>query len=337
MTATNTEISTRPLAEDDLEQVVNIDGLITNRRRPGFFRKRLAAAIAEPKYFIYIGCDLGGKLSGFLMARILEGEYGTNEPVAVLDAIGVDPEAQGRGLGRALMGEFNKILNHKQVSEVQSQADWRNQNILHFFSDAGFTLAPRNILEREVSYMTTNDAEEDESLAEDSAEVDFSEPGGEQIGSLARDKVYCRSLQKGDLDTIIRIDRKVTGFDRSVYLERKVKEVLEETGIRVSLVAEIKDMVVGFIMARVDYGEFDQTDPVAVLDTISVDPGFVHYHVGTALLVQLLGNLTTLRLENIRTEVRADQTELSAFLMRNDFHPAQRLSFSYDAFKDQVI
>ena len=97
MNAVKAQITTRALVERDFEQVVDIDANITNRHRPGFFQKRLAAALTEPKYFIYIGCELNGELKGFLMARLLEGEYGTDQPVAVLDAIGVDPKAQGNG------------------------------------------------------------------------------------------------------------------------------------------------------------------------------------------------------------------------------------------------
>jgi ribosomal protein S18 acetylase RimI-like enzyme len=330
MTASQTELTTRPLLESDLCRVVDIDARIIGRNRPGFFEKRLQAALAEPKQFIYIGCELDGELSGFMMARLHEGEYGMKEPVAVLDVMGVDPEVQGQGLGRELMQAFSKILEHKQIAEIQSQADWRNQSILRFFSDAGFKLAPRHILEREVSYMATNGFQEPDSYSNEETEVDYSDPDGDQVGALARDSVFCRSLQADDLDTLIRIDRKLTNLDRRAYYERKVKEALDETGIRVSLVAELKGMVVGFIMARVDYGEFDRTESIAVLDTIAVDPGFAHHHVGGALLAQLLGNLATLRLENIRTEIDAEQLELSSFLMSNNFYPAQRLSFTYD-------
>lgn len=333
MTATQTELTTRPLMKSDFDLVVNIDAGITGRTRPGFFQKRLDAALAEPKHFIYIGCEYNGKLKGFLLARLLKGEYGMNEPVAVLDVLDVDPAVQGKGLGKALMKAFDNILKHKQIREAQSQADWRNQGILRFFSDAGFNLAPKYILEREVSYVSTNDKQELGSYTTEKTEMDFSDPDGDQVGALARDTVYCRSLQADDFDTLVRIDRKVTGLDRRSYYERKVKEILDESGIRVSLVAELKGILVGFIMARVDYGEFDRTEPIAVLDTIAVDPGFVHHHVGTALLTQLLGNLTTLRLESIRTEISAGQLELTSFLMSNHFYPAQRLSFTYDAFK----
>jgi ribosomal protein S18 acetylase RimI-like enzyme len=108
---------------------------------------------------------------------------------------------------------------------------------------------------------------------------------------------------------------------------------MDETGIRVSLVAEIKGMIVGFIMARVDYGEFDRIEPIAVLDTIGVDPGFAHLYVGRALLAQLLGNLATLRLDKVRTEISADQIDLKAFLMSNDFYPSQHLTFNCNEFR----
>jgi len=209
MTKSPTELTTRPLMESDFARVVDIDASIVGCNRPGFFEKRLQAALAEPKHFIYVGCELDGKLSGFLMARLLEGEYDIKEPVAVLDIIDVDPPVQGKGVGRALMKAFDSILQHKHISETQSQADWRNQGILRFFSDTGFKLAPRHMLEREVSYMATSDIEEMDSQINEGSEIDFSDPAGDQVGSLARDSVCCRSLRADDLDALIGIDNTI--------------------------------------------------------------------------------------------------------------------------------
>jgi len=322
-------VKTRPLTRDDFEQVVSIDARLSGRRRPGFYEKRLKAALAEPGYFIYTGCELGGQLKGFLFARLLEGEYGATERVAALDAIGVDPDAQDRGLGRALFQDFEGLLRHKQVREIQSQADWRHQSMLRFFSNAGFRLAPRHVLEREVCYVPTMDTDEEQaSAAGGSGEVDFSDPRGDQVGALVRDAVFCRSLQQGDVPALIRIDRRVTGRERSAFYRRKAQEVLDETGIRSSLVAERDGGVVAFIMTRVDFGEFDRTEPVAVLDSMAVDPGFGHQRIGTALLAQLLDNLASLRLDRIRTEVDYRRFDLLSFLIKNGFVPSQQLAFS---------
>src|SRR3990172_8321513 len=92
----------RPLAAADLKQVVDIDARITGHPRPGFFEKRLAAAVAEPDNFIYIGCELDGELKGHLLARLQQGEYGVDKPVAGMDAIGVDPDSMGEGIGRVM-------------------------------------------------------------------------------------------------------------------------------------------------------------------------------------------------------------------------------------------
>lgn len=323
----------RPLTADDLKQVIDIDAYIDSRRtgegrrRPAFFEKRLDAALNDPKYFIYIGYENNGVLQGYLQARLLEGEYGGTKPVAVLDNIGVEPESQGQGIGEALMQEFERLLKNKDIKEVHTQADWRNTDFIRFLSAKGFRLAPRHILERQVGYVDTVHSEDDQPPERESYEKDFSDPSGDQPGALARDKVYCRSLVREDLPALIRIDKKVTGNEHAAFYARKVKEVLDESGIRVSLVGELDGQVIGFIMARVDYGEFDRTEPTAVMDSIAVEPGYGHKQVGSALLSQLLGNLTTLRLETLRTEVDADHFDVLNFLMKNGFHPSQELAF----------
>ena len=319
-------ILTRRLTKNDFDAVVNIDAVNSGRRRPGFFEKRLTAALAEPNYYIYIGHDVEGELKGYLMARLLEGEYGGKKPVAVLDAIGVDSVCRGMGIGRQLMQSFVDILKHKQIAEIHTEVDWRNTDFLNFLSATGYLLAPRQILEREVDFTDTA-SRDDVEAGDEGREKDYSDPGGDAVDALARDTVYCRTLTWEDLPELVRIDKRITGIDHTGYYQRKVKEVVDETGIRVSMVAQIKGQVCGFIMARVDYGEFDRTEPTAVLDTLGVDPGYGHQEVGSALLSQLLGNLTSLRLEMIRTEVGADHFDILMFLMKNGFRTSQQLAF----------
>lgn len=159
-------------------------------------------------------------------------------------------------------------------------------------------------------------------------ELDFSGPGGDEAEALSRDRVPIRSLEAKDLAALIAIDRRITGRDRTAYYRRKAAEALEESGVRVSLVAELDGRVVGFAMARVDFGEFGQTAPEGVLDTIAVDPGYARREVGSALISQLLANLASLRVERLRTELAWNNYGLSRFLERCGFAPSPRLSFS---------
>jgi ribosomal protein S18 acetylase RimI-like enzyme len=161
----------------------------------------------------------------------------------------------------------------------------------------------------------------------DAAEIDYGRPAAPDFGPLARDRIPVRAMKEGDLGALIAIDRRITGKDRSGYFERKLEEVLHDSDVRVSLVAESDGAVVGFIMARVDFGEFGRFEPNAVMDTIGVDPDVRRNGVGRALLSQLLVNLGTLRLERIRTEIAWRDRDVLGFLDRCGFLPAQQICF----------
>jgi ribosomal protein S18 acetylase RimI-like enzyme len=159
------------------------------------------------------------------------------------------------------------------------------------------------------------------------AEVDYGKPAGPDFGPLARDRITVRALREDDLRALVEIDRRITGHDRSDYFGRIVREALVESDVRVSLVAEREGGIAGFIMARVDLGEFGRVEPVAVMDTIGVDPDCRDQGIGRALLSQLLINLATLRVEHIRTEIGWHDHALLAYLDRCGFGPSQRLCF----------
>ena len=160
-------------------------------------------------------------------------------------------------------------------------------------------------------------------------EIDYSGPATPDFGPLARDRIPVRAIREGDLSAIVAIDRRITGQDRSTYFERKFTEALHDSDVRVSLIAERDGGPVGFIMARVDFGEFGRLEQTAVLDTIGVDPDYRGFGIGRALLSQLLINLMTLRVESVRTELGWREHDLFAFLDHCGFRPAQQLCFEY--------
>jgi predicted N-acetyltransferase YhbS len=163
----------------------------------------------------------------------------------------------------------------------------------------------------------------------ETAEIDYGKPAPPDFGPLARDRIPIRAMRQDDLRALVAIDRRITGRDRSDYLRRKLDEALFHSDVRVSLVAEWDGGPIGFIMARVDFGEFGRVDPVAVLDTIGVDLEYRDQGVGRALLSQLLINLATLRVEDIRTELDWHDHDLLAFLERCGFRPSQQLCFEH--------
>lgn len=148
-----TVVTVRPLGADDLDRVVAIDRKLSGRARRGFFESRLAAARRDPGGFIYVGAWVRDDLLGFAMTRLQEGDFGMTVSVAVLDAIGVDPDHHGGGLGRRLMAGIEDVMRRKGVRELHSQLDWNNHALLRFLDAAGFELAPRVVLGRTTAAM----------------------------------------------------------------------------------------------------------------------------------------------------------------------------------------
>jgi ribosomal protein S18 acetylase RimI-like enzyme len=145
-----------------------------------------------------------------------------------------------------------------------------------------------------------------------------------------RDQILVRNLQPGDREAVVAIDALHVGRRREAFLALKLSQAFSDTGIAASLAAEIDGHVVGFLLARVYYGEFGVMEPAAVLDVIGVHLDFRGRHVAAALIDQLRTNLLALGIPRLQTEVQWDNPELIAFFEREGFTMAQRLCLDLD-------
>jgi GNAT superfamily N-acetyltransferase len=294
----------RRLAAADLERVVALDAAYGGHSRRDYFERRLAAALRDPQHHLQYAADDTWDLGGFALARVLAGEFGRDRPALMLEVIGVSFQHRGRGVGAALLGALEAEAAGRGIRELWTQASWRQERMLRFLARAGFELAAPLVLACEARTLARG-AEAEE----------------------ARDRHETRTMTPEDLEMIARIDRRVVGRDRRDYLARRLDEALGESAIRVSLVARCEDSVAGFAMARMDFGDFGRAEPVAILDTLGVDPGFARRGVGAALLSQLAANLAALGIERLETTVRHDAFDLLGFLYRAGFTRSPRLAF----------
>ena len=304
----------RRLTSSDLDRIVEIDREVSGQSRRGFFENRLAASLNESGAFVSLAYVENGVVEGHALAHMLDGEFGIRKRVAVLDAIGTSQSVRGHGGARALVKELQLAARASGAHALRTQALWSNESMMHFLAAAGFKLGTRIVLDRPCAKkpgeMRLGDIDADVSL------------------DLLPERISVRSLTLADLPSVIGLDREITGRDRSVYLKRKVDEALRKNGVRLSMLAEIDRTPAGFIMARVDYGEFGETEAEAVLDTIGVDLEFQRQSVATCLLTQMLNQLSSLRVERVRTVVEWNNATLIAFLDRSGFKPTQNLTFA---------
>jgi len=324
----DTEPVLRPLRPADLERVIEIDHQITGRPRRKFFEKRLEAALTHADGFIAVAVDSANDLAGFLILRLQKGEFGETGNTAVLDVFGVDMAFRRLGLGRQLLAGVKEYLQKRQITTIRTQVSWQDKTMVAFLSQVGFDVSPHQVLERPTGREETNASRPEADITairQDAGISDFSDADGDDFEALSRDQIYVRSMTEDDLNAVVRIDRKLTGSGRPEYYQAKLEETLMESGIRVSLIAETDGVAAGFIMARVDFGEYGRAEPVAVMDTIGVDPDRRGSGVGAAILSQLMANLDALRVEKVRTRTAWNQFPLLTFLDRHGFQPAQQL------------
>ncbi len=317
--SSSAKMKVRPLVADDLDEVVEIDRQHTGRSRRDFFQRRIAAAIEHPGDYIQVAIADNEDFAAFATARVLSGEFGSAEPAVTLDLIGVDQSTEGQGMGRRLLDGLIEVTRNKGIAVMQTEADWTNHDLLRFLDAAGFSIGHRQVIERSTDVRILDEGDDED---------EFDETAVGEAPQLAHDRVPVRSLEAGDIEAILAIDRRITDHDRSDYLRRKAGEALEASAVRVSLVAEIDGFPAGFVMARMDFGEHGRSEPAAVMDTIGTDPRYGFRGVGTALLSQLVMNLSALHVDTVQSTLSSSDFDLLSFLYRCGFQPSSRLAFT---------
>ncbi len=142
-----TDVLVRTMTQKDLPEIVRIDCLAFGRPRPRYFEVMLYRSVQVTGLQISLVAELEGRIVGYLMASLYYGEYGIAEPTASIDAIGVEPELRGKGVGHALMNQFRSNVAAVGVTKVRTEVEWNDFDLLGFFARDGFAPARRLCLE----------------------------------------------------------------------------------------------------------------------------------------------------------------------------------------------
>lgn len=143
-------------------------------------------------------------------------------------------------------------------------------------------------------------------------------------------EINIRPLKKQDLQALILIDREVTNRNREAYYNRKFEEIFGSGRLSVSLIAEVDDMPVGFLIGQVYQGEYGIPEDVAYIDTIGIMPKYNKLGVGSKLLEQFIANMKACRINKIYTLVNFGDVKLIKFFSNHGFSPSKRLNLELE-------
>ena len=321
--------SVRALTQHDLDSVVSIDAAIEGRARRVYFQRRLTAALKQPEQHVQLAAVNDAGLAGYILARRTGGEFGRRLPSLRIEIVGVDPRQRIHGVGKLLVDALASYAQRHGVSELRTTATWNQHRMLGWFEARGFVLAPDQVVDCAVGdgyQAERGDALDLPEGVGPGHEIDYGTAEGNDFDRVARVQSDVRAMRPEDLPQIVRIDRELTGRNREAYIAGKLGEAMDDSAIRVSLTARVDGTIVGYLMARADLGDFGRTEPVAVLDTMGVDPAYEHRGIGHALVSQLIANLGALRIDRVESVAAPTDLALLGFLYSTGFRPSQRLA-----------
>jgi len=143
-------IKIRLMKADDFDAVVGIDEKILKVSRLEYYDLKFEK-LFKSKDFLPVSLvaeEEDGTVVGVVIGELYMGEDGIFPEEATLDAIGVDPSRQHRGIGELLIKEFMDHLRKVGVRKINTLVNSKDSKLIHFFSANRFGASKTVNMER---------------------------------------------------------------------------------------------------------------------------------------------------------------------------------------------
>jgi N-acetylglutamate synthase-like GNAT family acetyltransferase len=145
------------------------------------------------------------------------------------------------------------------------------------------------------------------------------------MSAIGRDTIRIRRTTRGDIDAILALANKITNAKtRVTYKELAAYDF--GGPLDLSLIAEAKGQVSGFVMACLEYVYIPLVE-VCLIQAIVVDPEYQRHHIGSLLVNELSNRCHLQDINTIRALVRQGDNELQSFIEHLGFHPSSMFNW----------
>ena len=133
-------------------------------------------------------------------------------------------------------------------------------------------------------------------------------------------------MEPEDIESVLAIDRKITGVRRAVtYTELITGDLGGVLGL--SLVAEVNGQVAGFVLARRAYvGE--PANEVGLIQILGVDPDYQRQGIATKMVSTLLDACRSRKLNAVRIMVNERDSQLQGLFQHLGFHRGKLIDYT---------
>jgi GNAT superfamily N-acetyltransferase len=133
--------------EEKIEREIDIE----KSERMELLKKTAIYHLQQDEPLLNLGASVDGKLVGFMFAEVRHWEFGRGEKTGWIKVLGVDPEYQGRGIGRKLGETLLDHFRRLNITKVRTLVDWYEGDLISYFRSLGFDILNMISLEKELA------------------------------------------------------------------------------------------------------------------------------------------------------------------------------------------
>jgi ribosomal protein S18 acetylase RimI-like enzyme len=139
-------VTVRRMNTQDTEAVLAINEKITGRPHEAQYESRIIDALTRNP----LGClvaEAEGVVVGFILGDIRGWEFAIPKS-GWIEIVGVDPDFQGQGIARELIGKLGRYFRNQNVERIMTMVNWNEGGLVGFFRSLGFERSEFILLEK---------------------------------------------------------------------------------------------------------------------------------------------------------------------------------------------
>jgi len=156
MSAVAEQVRIRSLSELDIARIVAIDERLSGVYRPEVWERRVMYYLRRDPDASQVA-EMGGTVVGFMLSDLRGGEFGLEETSGWIERFGVDPDYQGRSIGRRLFEAVVEHLKRQGATTVRTLVEKKDSELATFLRAVGFKDAPLVALEMRIGLSAAKD------------------------------------------------------------------------------------------------------------------------------------------------------------------------------------
>lgn len=129
-------IEIREFDRSDIPDMVAIQQAITKKKVSRNWTRMVERHLEDSSGVGFVAIR-NGKAVGFVIGEIKGAGFGLHQS-GWIEAVGVDPQAMGTGVGKAMIKKLFETFRSRKINNVYTAVRWDSVDMVSFFKSVGF-------------------------------------------------------------------------------------------------------------------------------------------------------------------------------------------------------